>query len=177
MSESKSKLEQVLEFLLAEDNERAEELLHEYVVETARKEYERILDDAEVSTDETVAEAVDSEEEVAEAEESEEEAVEEAEESEEEAVEEEIDQADPEADFVSDVEEATKLSDKVAEPKGGEADNNDSGNAKKGPSKIVSPHGQGEPVKVNDGGDGDSGDNSPKDSGGSSNLNVEPKKV
>ena len=47
MSESKSKLEQVLEFLLAEDNERAEELLHEYVVETARKEYERILDDAE----------------------------------------------------------------------------------------------------------------------------------
>ena len=77
MSESKSKLEQVLEFLLAEDNERAEELLHEYVVETARKEYERILDDAEVSTDETVAEAVDSEEEVAEAEESEDEAVEE----------------------------------------------------------------------------------------------------
>ena len=64
MSESKSKLEQVLEFLLAEDNERAEELLHEYVVETARKEYERILDDAEVSTDETVAEAVDSEEEI-----------------------------------------------------------------------------------------------------------------
>ena len=41
MSE-RSKLEQVLEFLLAEDNERAEELLHEYVVETARKEYERI---------------------------------------------------------------------------------------------------------------------------------------
>ena len=36
MSE-RSKLEQVLEFLLAEDNERAEVLLHEYVVETARK--------------------------------------------------------------------------------------------------------------------------------------------
>ena len=43
MSESKSKLEQVLEFLLAEDNDRAEELLHEYVVETARKEYELSL--------------------------------------------------------------------------------------------------------------------------------------
>ena len=59
MSE-RSKLEQVLEFLLAEDNERAEELLHEYVVETARKEYERILDDAEVST-ESVEEAVEEE--------------------------------------------------------------------------------------------------------------------
>ena len=103
MSE-RSKLEQVLEFLLAEDNERAEELLHEYVVETARKEYERILDDADESP---VAESTEVEEEtVEEAEESEEEAVEEAEESEEEAVEEEIDIADPENDFVSDVEEA-----------------------------------------------------------------------
>ena len=64
------------------------------------------------------------------------------------------------------VEEATKLSDKVAEPKGGEADNNDSGVAKKGVTKVVSPHGQGEPVKVNDGGDGDSGEGA-KDSGGS----------
>lgn len=42
-----SKLEQVLELLLNEDNERAEELLHEYVVETARAEYERILDEAD----------------------------------------------------------------------------------------------------------------------------------
>ena len=267
MSESKSKLEQVLEFLLAEDNDRAEELLHEYVVETARKEYERILDDAEVSIDET---AVDSKEES-------EEAVEETAETEEEAVEEEINQADPEADFVADVEEAdadiesdeigeemedgeiedkvdeleseledlraefeklldkegddeegmdgeeaemdaemdmepemddmemepemeeesveydldeevvdedddvveeaTKLSDNVAEPKGGDADNNDSGTAKKGVTKVVSPNGQGTPVKTNDGGDGDSGNNSPKDSGASSNLNVEPKKV
>ena len=106
MSESKSKLEQVLEFLLAEDNERAEELLHEYVVETARKEYERILDDAEETPVAESTEEESDEETVEEAEESEEEAVEEAEESEEEAVEEEIDQADPEADFVSDVEEA-----------------------------------------------------------------------
>ena len=101
MSE-RSKLEQVLEFLLAEDNERAEELLHEYVVETARAEYERILDE-----DEVVEEKTDEEDEaVEEAEESDEEAVEEAEESDEEAVEETIDQADPEASFVSDVEEA-----------------------------------------------------------------------
>ena len=74
MSE-RSKLEQVLEFLLAEDNERAEELLHEYVVETARKEYERILDDAEETpVAESTEEAAD-EETVEEAEESEEEAV------------------------------------------------------------------------------------------------------
>ena len=46
-----SKLEQVLEYLLAEDNERAEELLHEYVVETARAEYERILDEADDEVD------------------------------------------------------------------------------------------------------------------------------
>ena len=98
MSE-RSKLEQVLEFLLAEDNERAEELLHEYVVETARKEYERILDESDIDNNEEDA----VEETVAEADEAEEDAVEEAEESEEEAVEEEIDIADPEADFVSDV--------------------------------------------------------------------------
>ena len=64
MSE-RSKLEQVLEFLLAEDNERAEELLHEYVVETARQEYERILDEDEV-VEEAEAEEVDEAEEVAE---------------------------------------------------------------------------------------------------------------
>ena len=68
MSE-RSKLEQVLEFLVAEDNERAEELLHEYVVETARQEYERILDE-----DEVVAETKDEDE-------SEEETVEETDES------------------------------------------------------------------------------------------------
>ena len=55
MSE-RSKLEQVLEFLLAEDNERAEELLHEYVVETARAEYERILDEDEVVEEENTEE-------------------------------------------------------------------------------------------------------------------------
>ena len=87
MSE-RNKLEQVLELLLAEDNERAEELLHEYVVETARQEYERILDEDEVEAkDEDEADLDESEE------------------TEEEAVEETIDQADPENDFITDVEE------------------------------------------------------------------------
>ena len=46
MSES-NKLEQVLELLHAEENEKAEELLHEYVVEKARSEYEKVLDEAD----------------------------------------------------------------------------------------------------------------------------------
>ena len=70
MSESRSQLEQILELLLAEENEKAEELLHEYVVAKARAEYEKVLD-----------EDVSEEEAVEEAEESEEEAVEESEES------------------------------------------------------------------------------------------------
>ena len=44
MSESRAKLEQVLELLLSEDNDKAEELLHEYVVAKARSEYERVLE-------------------------------------------------------------------------------------------------------------------------------------
>jgi hypothetical protein len=263
MSESRTQLEEILELLLAEENEKAEEMLHEYVVAKARAEYEKVLD--EDVSDEG---AEESEEAVEESEESEEEAVEEAEYSEEEAVEEEISDVDPAGDFAQEilqdeeevdadeemesemdseengdledeveeikdeledlkaefeklladeedgddmpkdddeaemdmedeldlesveydldeevtdedevVEEATKLSDNVAEPKGGEADNNDSGTAKKGPTKVVSPNGQGTPVKSTDGGDGDSGNNSPKDSGASDNLNVEPKKA
>ena len=81
MSES-NKLEQILELLLAEENEKAEELLHEYVVAKARQEYEKVLDEATEEVDESDEESVE------EATESEEEAVEEAEESEEEAVEE-----------------------------------------------------------------------------------------
>ena len=67
MSE-RNKLEQVLELLLAEDNERAEELLHEYVVQTARSEYERILDEEEVVEvpDEIVEEVVEEEDNVVE---------------------------------------------------------------------------------------------------------------
>ena len=61
MSESRTKLEQILELLLAEDNAKAEEMLHEYVVSKARTEYERVLDEA----DEEVEETVDSEDEEA----------------------------------------------------------------------------------------------------------------
>jgi hypothetical protein len=61
MSESRTKLEQILELLLAEDNAKAEEMLHEYVVSKARAEYERVLDESE----EEVEETVDSEDEEA----------------------------------------------------------------------------------------------------------------
>jgi len=77
MSESRSKLEEILELLLSEENEKAEEMLHEYVVAKARAEYENILD--EDSSEEV---------EVEEATEQEDEAVEESEESEEDAGEE-----------------------------------------------------------------------------------------
>ena len=103
-------------------------------------------------------------------------------EMEEESVEYDLDEEVEEDDEV--VEEATKLSDNVGKElkhEGEDADNVDSGNAKKGPSKIVSPHGQGEPVKTHDGGDGNASEkgnpNSPKDSGGSDNLNVKPQAV
>ena len=82
MSESKANLEQILELLLAEENEKAEELLHEYVVGKARSEYEKVLDEA------------DSEQET------EEDTVEETTETEEEAVEEEISQ---DHDFIDDI--------------------------------------------------------------------------
>jgi hypothetical protein len=39
------KLQQILELLLSEENEKAEELLHEYVVSKARAQYESILDE------------------------------------------------------------------------------------------------------------------------------------
>lgn len=56
MSGSKAKLEQILELLLSEETERAEELLHEYVVAKARAEYEKVLeadeDDLEASEEE-----------------------------------------------------------------------------------------------------------------------------
>lgn len=59
MSESRANLEQILELLLAEENEQAEELLHEYVVAKARQQYERVLDESE-----EVEELDESEEEV-----------------------------------------------------------------------------------------------------------------
>ena len=51
------KLESILELLLAEENEKAEELLHEYVVDKAREQYESLLDD-EVEEEE-VSEVID----------------------------------------------------------------------------------------------------------------------
>ena len=66
MSESKANLEQILELLLAEENEKAEELLHEYVVGKARSEYEKVLDEADSEQEETVEEAEESEEEAVE---------------------------------------------------------------------------------------------------------------
>ena len=102
MSENKSVLEQVLEHLLAEDEAKAKELLHGFMVEKSRDIYESLLD--EDALEEAIEEEVASDEEaVEEAEESEEEAVEEAEESEEEAVEETV-AGSPSEDFYDEVE-------------------------------------------------------------------------
>ena len=59
MSESRTQLEEILELLLAEENEKAEELLHEYVVAKARAEYEKVLDE-DVSEEEAVEESEES---------------------------------------------------------------------------------------------------------------------
>lgn len=47
MSGSRNQLEQILELLLNEDDKKAEELLHEYVVGKARQEYEKVLDEGD----------------------------------------------------------------------------------------------------------------------------------
>ena len=65
MSESRSKLEEILELLLAEENEKAEEALHEYVVAKARAEYEKVLDE-DVSEEEEVEESTEQEDEAVE---------------------------------------------------------------------------------------------------------------
>ena len=102
MSENKSVLEQVLEHLLAEDEAKAKELLHGFMVEKSRDIYESLLD--EDALEEAIEEEVASEEEaVEEAEESDDEAVEEAEESDEEAVEETV-AGSPSEDFYDEVE-------------------------------------------------------------------------
>ena len=102
MSENKSVLEQVLEHLLAEDEEKASELLHGFMVEKSRDIYESLLD--EDALEEAIEEEVASDEEaVEEAEESDDEAVEEAEESDEEAVEETV-AGSPSEDFYDEVE-------------------------------------------------------------------------
>ena len=91
----------------------------------------------------------------------------------EEAVEYDLDEAEEsEEDEV--VEEATKLSDNVADPKGGDADNSESPFTKKPKETKVT--GAGNPVKATDGGDGNKGE-SAKDSGSPDNLNVKPAKA
>ena len=74
------------------------------------------------------------------------------------------------------VEEATKLSDNVAEPKGGEADSKESP-LSSAPKKNFKVDGVKGGIDNKDGGDGDSGDNKPKDHTPSDNIDVEPKKV
>lgn len=59
-----NKLEQILELLLAEETEKAEELLHEYVVDKARSEYERVLDESEEEVDETIDQTNDFEDDI-----------------------------------------------------------------------------------------------------------------
>lgn len=101
MSESRTQLEEILELLLAEENEKAEEMLHEYVVAKARAEYEKVLD--EDSSSEAEVEEAKKDEAVEESEESEEDAVEETVETEEEAVEETIEDSDPAGSFVDEI--------------------------------------------------------------------------
>lgn len=69
MLESRAKLEQILELLLSEDTDRAEELLHEYVVSKARAEYERVLesedeDEDDEDLDETIDQSNDFEDDI-----------------------------------------------------------------------------------------------------------------
>lgn len=90
----KTKLEQVLEHLLADEQDKAKDLIHDFMVEKARDVYESLLDEEEAVEEETVEEA----------EESEEEAVEEAEESEEESVEETVGGAESE-DLLDEIEQ------------------------------------------------------------------------
>jgi len=96
----------------------------------------------------------------------------EGEEEEFESVEYDLDEDAEEADEV--VEEATKLSDAVAAPKGGEADSNESMLTKAPKKTTVS--GAGKPVHAKDGGEGAKGD-SAKDHTPTDNIKVEPKKA
>lgn len=114
MSESRANLEQILELLLAEENEQAEELLHEYVVAKARQQYERVLDESE-----EVDEELDESEEVDESS-----CGSNKKRNEEEEVDETIDHSDPSADYVEDV---TAIQDAVEADEFGEGDDEDDG--------------------------------------------------
>ena len=71
------------------------------------------------------------------------------------------------------VEEATKLSDAVAEPKGGEADSKESSLTKAPKKEAIA---GASPVKSKDGSDGNKGE-SAKDHTPTDNINVDQKKV
>ena len=114
MSESRANLEQILELLLAEENEQAEELLHEYVVAKARQQYERVLDESE-----EVEEDLDESEEVDESS-----CGSKKKRMEDEEVDETIDHSDPSADYVEDV---TAIEDAVEADEFGEGDDEDDG--------------------------------------------------
>jgi hypothetical protein len=74
------------------------------------------------------------------------------------------------------VEEATKLQDKVADPKGGAGEGEGESPLTKAPKKTTV-SGAGTPVKAKDGSDGNMGNNKPADNTPTDNINVEPKKA
>jgi hypothetical protein len=117
MSESRANLEQILELLLAEENEQAEELLHEYVVAKARQQYERVLDESE-----EVEEDLDESEEVDESS-----CGSKKKKMEEEEVDETIDHSDPSADYVQDVTAIDEIESEVEADEFGEGDDEDDG--------------------------------------------------
>jgi len=118
MSESRANLEQILELLLAEENEQAEELLHEYVVAKARQQYERVLDESE-EVEEDLDESKDEEED-----DLDESSCSSKKKHEDVEVDETIDHADPSADYVEDV---TAIEDSVEADEFGEGDDEDDG--------------------------------------------------
>jgi hypothetical protein len=74
------------------------------------------------------------------------------------------------------IEEATKLSDNVADPKAPEADASNQASPLSQKPKATKVEGAGEPVKAKDGGEGNKGE-SAKDHTPTDNIKVEPKKA
>ena len=122
MSESRANLEQILELLLAEENEQAEELLHEYVVAKARQQYERVLDESE-----EVEEDLDESEEVDESWMFGSKKKEAWNEDADEEVDETIDHSDPSADYVEDVTAIDEIESEVEADEFGEGDDEEDG--------------------------------------------------
>lgn len=98
-------LEQMLEHLVNEEKEQAEELFHQYVVEKSREIYESLLDDEEVEIDESTEEEDDEKED--------EDTVEES--FEELDLDEDDMDADPADDLINDVEDDMEEDDEAGE--------------------------------------------------------------